>query len=171
MNVPNTIVATIHLADKFVRYTKATRDARVDHLDLLSEVSAIKTFLEIARADFDYTSNTGGDEEILNQLVKVGIEKPLNACYDALEYAVDKLENLMPGGPDTKKPVKKRLRWPFCEWEMNGLLNDTGRLRILLLLRLRLDFIDAARDELANVGDVAALKAGVFSLEAGRRGV
>ncbi|KAF8878400.1 hypothetical protein BD779DRAFT_1803631, partial [Infundibulicybe gibba] len=182
MDVFSPVVGAIDLAEKLIGYVKAVKGAERDRLEVSSEVSALKTLLEIMRGRLGNASANDSSDDISNRVVKTGIEGSLGTCYGALKSAVDRLENLAPNVPNTREQFRvsvaewlKNAKWPFHQGEIKTLLTSIERLKSLLSLALQtslMEFIERARDELATTGrNVEDIKAAILLLEANQRGV
>ncbi|KAF8883808.1 hypothetical protein BD779DRAFT_1472319 [Infundibulicybe gibba] len=161
MDTPSTIVDTIHLAGKFVDYAMGIKDSGEAHLQLMSEVSALKTLLEAMCGRFDNAGVKSGDDHI------VGGTRAMEP-YDSSPM----IWRMPTAGK--RSPATEQLgdpRWPFHGEEIETLLSGVECLKLLLSPAMQIslmEFIEATRDELAEVGDVGDIKAVVSSPESSR---
>ncbi|KAF8878411.1 hypothetical protein BD779DRAFT_1474773 [Infundibulicybe gibba] len=171
MDVFGTVVGTIDLASKLINYVKTFKGGKQNRLELISELSALKTLLEIMSGRLSNTNVDGSGDDISNNLVKAGIKGPLNACYGALKFTVDSLERTAQkytGKPPPFGRIIRDLKWPFRQEDIKAMLGKIERLKSLIMLALQTsltEFIEKAHNELVIVGaNVEDIKSIISSL-------
>ena len=96
---------------------------------MLAETSSLATLLYILHDRFLDAADKSGKPRFIDMLVQAGIQKALNECHLALQsvtFGLDGLDRLV-----------NRLKWPFCQDEIQQTIGKIECLKFLISLALQ----------------------------------
>jgi hypothetical protein len=131
LGIAASIIAVLQLTASVIEYLRATRDARKDRVDFLSEASGLR---ELLLALQNRVEESHADDLWLAQVRQLGVrDGPLDQFKSHLEHLVSKL--------GASEGIRGTLTWKFNKPEVEAIISRIERLKMLVSLALTNDHL------------------------------